>query len=85
MHTHSSIAYRNVPASEFLEIRSDPIDIGLYIGYRFLGPSRIRIDFAPTYAGGVVGYPRAYYNQFLREFNYHRVHILVGTSFIKKK
>ena len=85
MHTHSSIAYRNVPASEFLEIRSDPIDIGLYIGYRFLGPSRIRIDFAPTYAGGVVGYPRAYYNQFLREFNYHRVHILVGTSFIKRK
>ena len=28
--------------------------------------------------GGLVGYPRAYNNQF-REFNSHRVHILVGT------
>ena len=28
--------------------------------------------------GGLVGYPRAYYNQF-RGFNSHRVHILVGT------
>ena len=27
--------------------------------------------------GGLVGYPRAYYTQF-REFNSHRVHILVG-------
>ena len=28
--------------------------------------------------GGLVGYPRAYKNQF-REFNSHRVHILVGS------
>ena len=33
--------------------------------------------------GGSVGYPRAYLNQF-REFNSHRVHILVRTSCIKR-
>ena len=37
-----------------------------------------------TYIYGLVGYPRAYQNQF-REFNSHRVHMLVGTfSCIKK-
>ena len=35
--------------------------------------------------GGLVGYPRAYSNQF-REFNSHRVHLLVGTfSCVQKK
>ena len=34
--------------------------------------------------GGLVGYPRAYQNQF-REFNSHRVHILVATFLCIKK
>ena len=34
--------------------------------------------------GGLVDYPRAYYNQF-REFNYHRVHMLVRRDFFLKK
>ena len=33
--------------------------------------------FTAGVPGGLVGYPRAYQNQFLREFNSHRVHIQV--------